>query len=112
MTTKSTDRDQTETPSEGAKVVDLSQFRKKKTSDEEFGRGRQPLYVSHLTGKVTGQPQQGKKETEGFGDRLSRIRTSLDKINRLMSELKRMSSGAEPEAASKSTDQSSSKKQK
>lgn len=69
-------------------VVDLSSFRKKKAAQEELARGRNPLYVSHLTGKVTGHSQTAP--SPDFGDRLQRIRSSLEKINRLMSELKKM----------------------
>lgn len=49
-------------------------------TERELARGRSPLYVSHATGKITG---------EDFGTRLARIRASLDKINGLMSELRR-----------------------
>ena len=82
-------------------VVDLAAFRRKKAVDEELTRGgRNPLYVSHLTGKVTGQPGPKGAESPDFGDRLQRIRASLEKINRLMSELKRMSAdGEEPAPA-------------
>jgi hypothetical protein len=76
-------------------VVELAAFRKKKEVGDELARGRNPLYVSHLTGKVTGSPHLKGPEGSGsqdFGDRLSRIRASLDKINRLMTELKKMSS--------------------
>ena len=79
-------------------VVDLAAFRKKKDVGEEFARGRQPLYVSHLTGKVTGSPHLKGPESPDFGDRLQRIRSSLDKINRLMTELKKMSADGEGEA--------------
>lgn len=79
------------TPSTG-EIVDLASFRKKKEVGDEFARGRKPLYVSHLTGKVTGSPHMKTPESPDFGDRLTRIRSSLDKINRLMSELKKMSS--------------------
>jgi len=68
-------------------VIDLDKYKKNKIIKQELVReGRTPLYVSHLTGKITG----GKKDPE-FGDRLQRIRVSLEKINRLMSELKKMS---------------------
>ncbi len=71
------------------RVVDLAQFRKKKQTNEELTKpGRSPLYVSHLTGKATGNPNG--EEKQDFGDRLQRIRGSLDKINRLMEELKNM----------------------
>jgi len=72
----------------GDNVIDMSSFRQKKAAEQEFGRGRSPLYISHLTGKVTG----GKPQTGDFGERLHRIRASLEKINRLMSELKKIGS--------------------
>ena len=81
-------------PKSQAAVVDLASFRKKKAVDQEFARDRQPLYVSHLTGKATGNPHAKRGETGDFGDRLQRIRTSLEKINRLMGELKKMSSSS------------------
>lgn len=91
-------------------VVDLATFRKKKDTAEEFTRGgRKPLYVSHLTGKVTGAPGSKRNEAPDFGDRLQRIRASLDKINRLMSELKNLSADGEgrevqnPPSSSKTT---------
>lgn len=68
-------------------VIDLDKYKKNLIIKKELVRdGRTPLYISHLTGKVTG----GKSDPE-FGDRLQRIRASLEKINRLMSELKKMS---------------------
>lgn len=82
------------TPNTGD-IVDLASFRKKKEVGDEFARGRKPLYVSHMTGKVTGSPHMKTPESPDFGDRLTRIRSSLDKINRLMSELKKMSSSDE-----------------
>ncbi len=72
-----------------SRVVDLASFRKKKETTAELTKpGRNPLYVSHLTGKATGTPTGSEKQD--FGDRLQRIRGSLDKINRLMEELKSM----------------------
>lgn len=72
-------------------IIDFIKYKErkveKKESASEFARGREPLYVSHLTGKVT-----GKRDPEpDFGNRLQRIRQSLDKINGLMAELKRQS---------------------
>lgn len=79
--------------SSSAKVLDLGSFRKKKETKDEFARGRQPLFSSHL-GSTPDRPS-GKKDAQkqdaDFGDRLSRIRSSLEKINRLMGELKKMS---------------------
>ncbi len=76
----------------GDNVINLSVFRQKKSAEQEFGRGRSPLYMSHLTGKVTGSLKDPKQAGADFGDRLQRIRASLDKINRLMSELKKIGS--------------------
>ena len=84
-----------------ASVVDMASFRKKKSIDQEFARDRKPLYVSHLTGKVTGNPHGKRPESGDFGDRLQRIRTSLEKINRLMSDLKKMSSSADDDGSIK-----------
>lgn len=95
-------------PSEG-KVVDLANFRKKKSTDDELARGRKPLYVSHQSGKVTGSPHLKGPESPDFGDRLQRIRSSLDKINRLMSELKKMSTDGEQASAEVTPLPSSSK---
>lgn len=50
--------------------------------------GRQPLFVSH--GRVRGPTP------DDFGDRLTRIRTSLEKINKLMIELKKMDKTTPP----------------
>lgn len=83
-------------------VVDMASFRKKKTMDQELARDRKPLYVSHLTGKITGNPEGKGTEPGDFGDRLQRIRSSLEKINRLMSELKKMSSSGENDSGIRS----------
>lgn len=88
--------DETSEGSKQSKVVDLASFRKKKETDEDLARGRRPLYVSHLEGKVSAD-----QEPKEFGDRLTRIRSSLDKINRLMSELKKISVNAESQSTSK-----------
>jgi len=55
----------------------------KKTED-----GREPLFVSHVDGTVKGSPHFKRSEAEDFADRMQRIRISLEKINKLMSELK------------------------
>ena len=72
-------------------IVSLDAFKRRKQSAEEFVRSeRKPLYVSHLTGKI-GDTSTIKNEASDFGDRLQRIRTSLDKINKLISDLKTLS---------------------
>lgn len=96
--------DKKSTGSSESQVVDLASFRKKKATEGEFApSGREPLYVSHLNGKVGGNPHMKRPEAEGFGDRLTRIRSSLEKINRLMADLKRMSAdGPQPAGEAKS----------
>lgn len=72
-------------------VVDLNAFKKKKESEKEISRGRLPLHVSHLDGKVTGSPHFKRPNTDDFGDRMQRIKSSLEKINKLMADLKKSS---------------------
>lgn len=72
-------------------VVELSAFRKKKESEKEISRGRLPLHVSHMDGKVTGSPHFKRPKSDDFGDRMQRIKSSLEKINQLMADLKKSS---------------------
>ncbi len=44
------------------------------------------LHISYLSGKATGDQQP--KSPEMFAERMSRIKASLEKISRIMSELK------------------------
>ena len=77
------------------KIVDMASFRRRKFVENDLARGRKPLFVSHLEGKVTGSPHFNNPvgdASDDLGDRIQRIRASLQKINRLMAELKRMSS--------------------
>lgn len=76
------------TTTKPAQVFDFNSFRRKKQEAEQLAHGRKPLYVSHSEGKISSS--LGEKN-EDFGDRVSRIRSSLDRINTLMSELKKMS---------------------
>lgn len=66
-------------------VIDFDTARMKREMAKDIIDGRTPLYVSHRTGMITGQPN-GK--VEDFGTRLARIKTSLERINALMRELK------------------------
>lgn len=68
-------------------VISLADYKKKMG----LSRGRTPLFVSHLNGKVTTSPHRKHKEVRDMGDRLMRIRSSLNKINKLMVELKKLS---------------------
>lgn len=72
-------------------VVSLDSFRSKRKFDDEVGRGRTPLHVSHLDGKIKGSPHLKRPDAEDFGNRMQRIKMSLEKINKLMSDLKNKS---------------------
>ncbi len=79
-------------------VLDLASFRAKKQTQDDLANGRQPLYTSHIDGKLSGSPHLNRPQTEDFGDRLTRIKGSLEKINRLMAELKKVASQDKSEA--------------
>jgi hypothetical protein len=72
-------------------VVDLKNFKRTRELETQIGRGRTPLHVSHIDGKVKGSPHLKTQETDDFGDRMQRIRSSLEKINQLMADLKNTS---------------------
>jgi len=61
-------------------VVDLASFRNKKAAHESFSGKRKPLDATHGV----------KNENGDLSERLTRIRSSLDRINRLMADLKEM----------------------
>jgi hypothetical protein len=96
-----------ESENKSKNVVELSSFRKKKETAEEFARGRSPLYVSHTSGKISGSKEAASEDT--FGDRYQRIKSSLEKINRLMAELKKISSTGAETVEAKSTTKTGSK---
>jgi hypothetical protein len=88
------DQEMTPASKDSANIVDLGSFRRRKVLEQELARGRNPLFVSHLNGKIDdGLNKNAKSDAESpdFGDRLQRIKTSLSKINQLMSELKKIS---------------------
>jgi hypothetical protein len=72
-------------------VISLSTYRKNKTASEEVSRGRIPLHNSHIDGKIKGSPYLKNESKDHFGERMMRIRQSLEKINQLMLELKKNS---------------------
>lgn len=78
-----------------ANVVDLSVFKRNKDQQDILSRGRTPLHVSHIDGKVKGSPHFRSPDSEDFGDRMQRIKTSLEKINQLMAELKKSTKKSE-----------------
>jgi len=76
-----------------SKVVQLASFKKKRETQEELARARKPLYVNHADGAISGT-QAGAKNggaNEDFADRLGKIKGSLDRINQLMAEIKKLS---------------------
>ncbi|MBC7660863.1 MAG: hypothetical protein H7249_14290 [Chitinophagaceae bacterium] len=74
-------------------VVDLKNFKRTRELETQIGRGRTPLHVSHIDGKVKGSPHLRNQESDDFGDRMQRIRSSLEKINQLMADLKNTNKG-------------------
>lgn len=76
-------------------VVDLKNFKRTRELETQIGRGRTPLHVSHIDGKVKGSPHLKSQETDDFGDRMQRIRSSLEKINQLMADLKNTNASKE-----------------
>ncbi len=76
-------------------IVSLVDFRRKKETKEELGQGRNPLYVSHMQGKNAGSPHLENNESEDFGERLRRIRASLERINSIMNDLKGKKDGVQ-----------------
>ncbi len=69
-------------------VVDFKNFKRTRELENQIAKGRTPLHVSHIDGKVKGSPHLRTNEADDFGDRMQRIRTSLEKINQLMADLK------------------------
>jgi hypothetical protein len=72
-------------------VISFAEAKAKRVVKEDLANGRKPLYISHQDGKLKGSPHLKEPSAEDFGDRLTRIKTSLEKINRLMSELRKVS---------------------
>ncbi len=63
-----------------ATVVDLASFRNKKIAHETFSGSRKPL----------GTTQVGNEASGTLPERLQKIKSSLDRINRLMQDLKNL----------------------
>lgn len=88
-----------ETPSNQSKVLDFTAFKKKQDVNNEFARSRKPLYVNSEEGRISGNPDGAKSasQPEDFGDRMQKIRSSLDRINSLMADLKKLSANRDKE---------------
>jgi hypothetical protein len=61
-----------------AAVIDLAAFRDKKAAHEQFAGKRKPVASTH--GQAPGN--------EALPERLQKIKTSLERINKLMHDLK------------------------
>jgi hypothetical protein len=85
------------TPSQETKVLDFTAFKKKQEINQDVARGRKPLYINNDEGRVSGTAAGATAQTSGedFGDRLQKIRASLDRINNLMADLKKLSAHRE-----------------
>ena len=73
-------------------VIHLEDFRQQKLSDHELARGRKPLYVSHGMMDLrenSGSPGEGSPGIN-FGERLQKLRKSLDKMTSLLGDLKKL----------------------
>ena len=75
-------------PEEMGKVLEFKPVLKEAELYEER---RTPLYIDHKNGRVTGSPHFKPQEDIDLGDRVQRIRSSLERINTLMAELKKLS---------------------
>jgi predicted transcriptional regulator len=76
------------------KILDFKSFKQKQETNNEFSRSRKPLYVNKEEGRISGNAEGAKSAAdkgEDFGDRLQKIRSSLDRINSLMADLKKLS---------------------
>ena len=74
-------------------------IKNKDSINSEFSHSRKPLYVNTDDGRISGNPEvavQGAQEGD-LGDRLHKIRSSLDRINALMADLKKLSAHREKE---------------
>lgn len=82
------------------KVIDFKSFKQKQEINSEFSRSRKPLYVNNEEGRISGSASGAKSASDGnedFGDRLHKIRSSLDRINALMADLKKLSTNRNKE---------------
>jgi len=70
-------------------VINLSSYREKKDIERSISRDRTPLHVSHIDERRNRSPYLKHKDSDSFGERMYRIKQSLEKINRLMNELKK-----------------------
>lgn len=72
-----------------SKIIDLNKYKNQQITKKELTRNRQPLYISYLDGEIKGSPHFQRHDDDDFADRIVRIKTSLEKINQLMKDLKK-----------------------
>jgi hypothetical protein len=82
-----------------SKVISFTAYKNKETINNEFSHSRKPLYVNSDDGRISGNPVVASKGAQegDLGDRLHKIRSSLDRINTLMADLKKLSAHREKE---------------
>ena len=71
----------------GAVVVDLQAFRIKKAMIGEKRRGVQDTFDSSFDSSLSGHSQTNRRDEE-LASRLDRIKSSIQRINQLMADLK------------------------
>jgi ABC-type phosphate transport system auxiliary subunit len=71
----------------GAVVVDLQAFRIKKAMIGDKRRGVQDTFDSSFDNSISGHSQMNRKDEE-LASRLDRIKSSIQRINQLMADLK------------------------
>ena len=60
---------------------------KQKKEERELSRGRRPLHISYLNGKVTGSPHFNQPDVADFNKRMRKIQKSLERVRELMDHL-------------------------
>jgi hypothetical protein len=80
-----------------SKIISFSAYKNKEAINSEFSHSRKPLYVNTDNGRISGSPESAIKGEGDLGDRIHNIRSSLDRINALMADLKKLSAHREKE---------------
>ena len=81
-----------------SKVISFTDYKTKNAVNSEFSHARKPLYVNSDDNRISGKPESAASSTPAsgdLGDRLHKIRSSLDRINTLMADLKKLSAHRE-----------------
>lgn len=87
--------------SQTGEIIDFKSFKAKKLIKENLSKDRYPLYLSYLDKKsFLNTKMQSANDERDFSERLKRIKASLERINKLMSELKKIAEKEESEIPS------------